>query len=336
VLLDANELRSRWLDSVIRRNAIAPTTRTTVVALAHAEQNTCPAWAPLPAPLDNLAVCANAARPWSENRALRWQLLALVAVLALIAASTVARARALRRAEELAGIERAFVASVSHELRTPLTTLRMHAEMLKEGWVAEARRERVIDQLVDESARLSRLIEDVLTFGRLADGRAELAVETGDLSAKVRAVLERERARLEARGAQIDATRAVATVMARFDPTAVDQILTNLLDNAAKYAAAASDRTVVIAVVADDDRALLRVSDRGPGVPQAERVHVFERFYRGRTAVSSHVAGTGLGLAIVRGLALAMHGDAQIVDADAGCTIEVALPLEHAATQHVD
>ncbi len=326
VLLDREVLRSTWLDAVLTRHA--PRDRSLQLVESSRARSACVAAVALPAPLDETSVCARTAAATAAWRPLAWQIFALAAVLALIAASAIARERALRRARDLAGLERSFVASVSHELRTPLTTLRMNAEMLKEGWVSEGRREKVIGQLVDESARLSRLVEDVLTFGRLADGQAVVACEPGDLGAAVRDVVERERARLESRGVTLDVTD-VREVRARWDRTAVDQITTNLLENAAKYAADATDRTVHVSTSARPGRAVLTVRDHGRGVAASERERVFDRFYRARAAIASHVAGTGLGLAIVRGLARAMGGDARIVgESEAnGCVVEVELPL---------
>jgi signal transduction histidine kinase len=259
--------------------------------------------------------------------------LALGGVLALVGAATVARLRALRRAEELAGIERAFIASVSHELRTPLTTFRLHAEMLQEGLVSEARKPRVLAQLVEESQRLARLIEDVLTFGRLSDGEPRLSCRDADLGAHVRGLVERERARIEGRGLAID-WQGDEGVRACFDPGAVEQILTNLLDNALKYGVEGEHPRVTVAVLASGDRALVRVADQGPGVPVRERARVFDRFYRSPATQGSHVAGTGLGLAIVRGLCQAMGGDARLVDpaSGTGCVVEVTLPSGEAAT----
>jgi signal transduction histidine kinase len=253
--------------------------------------------------------------------------LSLLGVLLTLAVAHLARMRAHARERALAAVERSFVASVSHELRTPLATLRLHAEMLAEGWVTDARRPRVLKDLVEQSTRLSRLVEDVLTFGRLAEGRATVKVSTFDLAARVRTVVDNERERLEARGMTLDtAGIPKEPVAVRADPTALEQVLLNLLENAARYGLG-EDRTVSVAVEPRGESVVLSVRDRGPGVPEAERERVFDRFYRGAEALRSHVAGTGLGLAIVRGLCRAMDGDAKVVPAEGGgCRVEVRLP----------
>jgi len=326
VLLDSDVLRGRWLQEVAERHAV-PETPIEYVLSTRAPQM-CVAHTPLAYPLEDLSVCASHFT-YGSAQPLFWQLPALAIVLALIALSAASRRRALSRAEDLARTERAFVASVSHELRTPLTTLRMHAEMLQEGWVAADRRERVVRQLVDESTRLARLIDDVLTFGRLSENRAQLHLSDGDLSEKVANIVERERTRLEDRGVVLQLEGVESNVCARFDAAAVEQIVMNLLDNAAKYAASAPDRSVLLRVFTQGESAVIQVSDQGTGIPATEREKVFERFYRGREAVASHVAGTGLGLAIVRGLARAMGGNALVGLNPAGvsgCTLEVRLP----------
>lgn len=319
-LLDLPALRATWLPAVARRHTPPGTEISFVPANASAR---CLATAPLASPLDDRIVCAFGP-PRAATGAFGWQVLALGGVLALIGGASAARLRAARRTEELARTERAFVASVSHELRTPLTTFRLHAEMLQEGLVSEARKPRVLAQLVEESQRLARLIEDVLTFGRLADGQAQLSCRDADLAAHVRGVIERERPRLLAKGAQID-LQAERAVQASFDAGAVEQMLTNLLDNALKYGRVGDQAHIRIVVALVGERTTLLVTDGGPGVPAAERERVFDRFYRSPQAQASHVAGTGLGLAIVRGLARAMGGEARLVEPPGGkgCAVEI-------------
>lgn len=319
-LLDLSALRATWLPAVARRHTPPGTEISFVPAAASAS---CLATAPLASPLEDRVVCAVGPTRVATG-AFGWQVLALGGVLALVVAASTARLRAARRTEELARTERAFVASVSHELRTPLTTFRLHAEMLQEGMVSEARKPRVLAQLVEESQRLARLIEDVLTFGRLADGHAALSCREGDLAAHVRDVIERERPRLLAKGAQLE-LEAERAVQASFDPSAVEQMLTNLLDNALKYGRREDQTRVRIVVASEGKRTTLLVADGGPGVPAAERERVFDRFYRSPEAQESHVAGTGLGLAIVRGLARAMGGEARLVEPPGGkgCAVEI-------------
>lgn len=321
VLLDRDALRTRWLPAVLARH---PSDETTLTITRTDARSPCAARVTLPAPLADRALCAEPTHPHTD-RTLAWQLAALASVLGLVGWATVARERARVRAESLAARERAFVASVSHELRTPLTTLRMHAEMLQEGWVREDRKARVLAQLVEESSRLSRLIDDVLTFSRLSEPTAALHLHTADLASCVGELIARERARYKARGMSLS-TELPASLMARIDRAAIEQIVLNLLENAQKYAPSAA---VTVRLSTRGAWAVLRVEDRGPGIAPKDRQRVFERFVRTEAAVSSHVAGTGLGLSIVRGLARAMGGDAVVADAP-GCAVEVTLQIEPA------
>jgi signal transduction histidine kinase len=270
-------------------------------------------------------------RPDERERAaarthFRWEMLGLGGLVALLAVSGAAVYQVWRRTEELARERATFVSAVSHELRTPLTTLRMHAEMLAEGLVAEERKPRVYGELVLETARLGRLIENVLEASRLGEGRRRVRLVEGDLRAAVREAIASMQRAIDARGFTFELAEG-EPAPAAFDPAALEIIVHNLVDNALKYAGDSEPRAAVAAVRREGSRVILRVRDRGPGIPPAERERVFERFYRVENDRDAHRPGTGLGLALVRELALAQGGDARIVDTDGpGATVEVWLP----------
>jgi len=249
-----------------------------------------------------------------------------VILLVVVAAAAVVTDLAARRADQLARQRGAFISAVSHELRTPLTTLRMHAELLRDGLVSDDKRRKFHDDMVQESVRLSHLVENVLEATRLEEGRRPLRASRGNVGAAVRAIAAAQAPFLQTKGCTIEVL--ADDVEATFDRQALEQVVVNLLDNAVKYGGG-GDRTITVEVRDDVGCAVLRVLDRGPGIPSPEHERVFARFHRVQRPGEEHVVGTGLGLALVRELAQAHGGSARASDrAGGGCCIEVRLPRE--------
>jgi signal transduction histidine kinase len=220
----------------------------------------------------------------------------------------------------LARQQQDFVSAVSHELKTPLTSIRMYGEMLKAGWVDEAKRQTYYDYIHGESERLSRLIENVLRLARLTrsaqrfDLKAATVAELLDMvRSKVGTQVERAGFALRVRDdASPDATLVV-------DGDCFAQIFINLVDNALKFAASAADKTVEIACRRESDGALLfTVRDFGPGVPKEQMKKIFELFYRAENELTRETVGTGIGLALVRQLAAAMGGRVDVRNCEPG------------------
>lgn len=224
-----------------------------------------------------------------------------------------------------------FASAVTHELRTPLTTFRMYSEMLADGVVTEPTAQReYLQTLQRESDRLARVVENVLAWSRLEEGR----FTARRVQVDVRGLLERATPALERRLAEAELTLAVhadaaaaATVLST-DEDAIGQILFNLVDNAAKYARGSSPAVVELRATASEQGVVLAVCDHGPGVAEAHRERIFAPFDRGAVAVSSNdVPGVGLGLALARGLAHDLGGELRLVAAGgAGACFELSLP----------
>ncbi|HEY0641040.1 MAG TPA: HAMP domain-containing sensor histidine kinase [Pseudonocardiaceae bacterium] len=207
--------------------------------------------------------------------------------------------RAARTSE---GRTRRFVADAAHELRTPLAGVQAAAEaVLQAGPVGSPEeRERLHVLLVREARRAGRLVEDLLVLARI-DAGLELHRSPVDLTAL--AHTEAERTRLLA--PDLDVTVAVdGPAVAHADPERVAQVLTNLLDNARRYA-----RRITVRTAARGAWVEVAVADDGPGVPPADRERVFDRLVRLDTARTAHSGGAGLGLAIARGIARAHGGE---------------------------
>ena len=196
-----------------------------------------------------------------------------------------------------------FVSNVSHELKTPLTAVRLSAEMLREGRVKEEAQARYLEVIVRESERLTRLVDNVLAFGRLERGRRKFNLESRDVN-ELLSVAEAQRPRVEAAGLTLMVRSAPMPVMRTFDLDAVGQVLVNLIDNAVKYAA--SGKTVEVSV---SERGEITVADRGPGIAAKHRSRIFERFYRCDDSITAKSSGSGLGLSIASRLMAGMGGE---------------------------
>jgi len=213
-----------------------------------------------------------------------------------------------------------FVSAVTHELRTPLTTFRMYSEMLAEGMVPdEDRRRQYLTTLRAEAERLTHMVENVLAYARLERGRGTGEAERltlAELMGRVRDRLERR-----TRGAGADLVIDVgdeagaAIVWARV--SAVEQILYNLVDNACKYAASASDRRIHLTAALADGEAVLTVRDYGPGISRAEARRLFRPFSKSASEAAVSAPGVGLGLALAHRLARDMGGDLRLERPDA-------------------
>jgi len=222
-----------------------------------------------------------------------------------------------------------FVSAVTHELRTPLTTFKLYSDMLESGAVKEEKRGSYLQILSREADRLSHLVENVLAFSRIERGNARSQVreiETGLL-------LEENRERLEARlntaglGLSVDST---STLRVRADTTAVEHILFNLIDNAAKYAANSEPPMVRIDVRKSGRFAEILVTDHGPGIPLSERSRIFHPFHKSAHEAAETKPGVGLGLALSRRLAKAQGGDLLCNGSGRGAEFILRLPLARA------
>ena len=211
----------------------------------------------------------------------------------------------LLNAERVARERSRFAAAAAHELRTPLAGLRMYGEML--GGVADDpdRSQRYARRIAAESERLSRVVTNVLDFTRLERGDRGVRMREGDLAATLREVASRLGPALESHGATLEVDVPETLPSARFDPDAVEHIVTNLIDNAEKYSRSSDDRRVHLSAMANGSRVHLSVRDHGPGIPDDVARSLFEPFRRGDD--EDQPAGLGLGLALVDRLARA-HG----------------------------
>jgi signal transduction histidine kinase len=247
--------------------------------------------------------------------------------------STVAQLRqAEQQAQEALRARNDFLAVASHELRTPLATMELHVRSLGQRLaragvgVDVARLGKTVHALERQQRRVRRLLETVLaSSGALAGDQASgAAAGPVDLAEIVRGVVEDATGADDGAPAAPVEVRAPERLVGRWDAVRVEQIAWNLLSNALKYAAGAP---VEVALERDGDAVVLSVSDRGPGISEADRDRIFERFFRANT--ERRVAGLGLGLSVVRELAESMHGSVAVRSQPGeGATFTVRLPAQ--------
>jgi PAS domain S-box-containing protein len=197
-----------------------------------------------------------------------------------------------------------FIGVLSHELRTPVTTIYAGAKVLaRPGDLPADTRREIFDDIVLEAERLHRLVEDVVAMTRFQDEGGDVGAEPVLLQRLLPSVVASERARWPGVEFEVDVQAGLPTVTA--DPTYVEQVVRNLLSNAAKYSGMGS--TVLARVAADDGGVAVRILDDGPGFPDEEAERLFDLFFRSAGTARS-AAGAGIGLFVCARLIRAMGG----------------------------
>jgi K+-sensing histidine kinase KdpD len=211
---------------------------------------------------------------------------------------------------------------VTHELRTPLTTFRMYSEMLAEGMVKDPEDQKhYLLTLQRESDRLARVVENVLAWSRLEEGRFTARRQRVGVKNLIDTVIPVLGQRLGEVNMTLDVNvdDDARELVVETDEEAVGQILFNLADNAAKYAAGSEDTQVRLTVRRKQGLLEMMMCDGGPGIQAKHRNSIFVPFDRGAVMGSSNaVPGVGLGLPLARGLARDLQGDLRLQDNPGG------------------
>jgi signal transduction histidine kinase len=261
---------------------------------------------------------------YARQRQLQWTFGGLIALaLGTAILGFMAARRAFYRQLQLNEQKSNFVSSVSHELRAPIASVRLMAENLERGKVSElARQSEYFHYIVQECRRLSSLIENVLDMSRIEQGRKQYEFEPTNLAALTETTVKlmepyaAEKGvalKLEAIAAQ-PSTNPLELVL---DGRAIQQALVNLIDNAVKHSPKGGSVAIGIEGRTDGAPVRLYVADHGPGIPEAEREKIFERFHRLGSELRRETQGVGIGLSIVKHIAEA-HGGRVIVESQVG------------------
>jgi len=227
----------------------------------------------------------------------------------------------------------AFVSAVTHELRTPLTTFRMYAELLDEQMVQdEDQRKTYLHTLRVEADRLSHLVENVLAYARLERGRHGAIRERVTIAELIARCESRLAGRASQCGMQLEVEldEHTANSALRTDPTAVEQILFNLVDNACKYATDSKNRTIALRATSESQHVVIRIVDHGPGISAELTRSLFRPFSKSARQAATSAPGVGLGLALCRRLARQLDGELRYESngKEPGASFALTLPCE--------
>jgi signal transduction histidine kinase len=240
----------------------------------------------------------------------------LIGLFTLTAGLVAAAIVQLRRQQQLAQLRVDFVSGVSHELRTPLAQIRLFAELLRNGQLrSEAERERSFGIIDEEAQRLTYLVENVLAFARSEHGRNTVIAEPLEMDHEMQAAIDAFAPLARVRRARIHSSIEPGLV-ARVDARGLRQVVLNLLDNAVKYGPVG--QIVNVSLVGSNDKVVIAVEDKGPGVPKSEREKIWDPYVRLSRATESAAGGSGIGLSIVRELVRLHGGRTWVEDATGG------------------
>ena len=217
-----------------------------------------------------------------------------------------------------------FISSVSHELRTPLTAINGWAETIMNGEVRDAGDvKKGMGIIVSEARRLTNMVEELLEFSRIQDGRFTLSIEPMDLKAELEDAVYTYREFFRREGIELnhsDCENEFPPLSG--DPERMRQVFSNLLDNAAKHGG--SGKRIDTAIFPEGDQVVITVRDYGPGIPEEELPHVKYKFYKG----SSKARGSGIGLAVCDEIVGRHNGTLEIGNAEGGgCIVTIRLPV---------
>ncbi len=234
------------------------------------------------------------------------------------------------RQMSLAQQQQDFVSAVSHELKTPLTSVRMYGELLKQGWASEDKKRQYYDYIVDESERLSRLINNVLQLAKMNGKDLSLSLVKipvlellDNLESKLSAQVERAGFTLS-----IECDEKMKEKVLSVDADAFMQIMINLIDNGIKFSEKSESLKIDVRVSEGANGfAKISVRDYGPGIDKSHLNKIFGLFYRAENELTRETVGTGIGLALVEQLIRAMSGRVEVVNCDPGAEFSLFLPF---------
>jgi len=199
-----------------------------------------------------------------------------------------------------------FVDNVSHELKTPVTAIKGFTETLLDGAMYQQDTCREFIEIIDhETARLSRLIHELLDLSKIESKPLQIKTSLVDINEIVRDAAAKLRGQIDSSGLELKLSLPSKPVLTKANSDMIDQVLINLIDNAMKYTHTAGK--IEVEVSEDDQNAVIRVRDNGIGIPAKDLDRIFERFYRVDKARSRAMGGTGLGLSIVKHI-VDLHG----------------------------
>jgi two-component system phosphate regulon sensor histidine kinase PhoR len=219
--------------------------------------------------------------------------------------------RNIRKEVQLAQMKSDFVSNVSHELRTPLALIRMYAETLEMGRVPDAeKREEYYKTINKESERLTRLINNILSFSRIESGRKEYNFQETDLNSIIQETVDVYSYHVKSKGfdLRVELTDNLPAIYA--DAEAITECIINLMDNAVKFSE--EEKFIKISSGKIADHVYVDIVDKGIGISQKDLQHIFDKFYRVSSGMVHNTKGSGLGLTLVQHIVKAHSGEIKV------------------------
>ncbi|MDQ8181912.1 HAMP domain-containing sensor histidine kinase [Pelagicoccus sp. SDUM812005] len=235
---------------------------------------------------------------------LSYTVVGLTLAIGILCGILIARRTAKERHEALR--KTTFVSQISHEFKTPLTNISLYSDLLANEGIPPEKRSKYLDTISRESLRLSELVDNILALNAIESGKKKYKIKELPLHETIEAILADYTPTLQAADMQATWIRLDSPLSVRFDPAALRQILLNLLDNARKYAAAGKQIQISCA---QTDRCVLRIEDKGPGIPSHLRQKIFEAFYQKQSTLTEKSPGAGIGLSLSRRMARDCQGE---------------------------
>ncbi len=266
----------------------------------------------------------------SQRRRYAWMGVLLVFSVVVTGLALWATWNAFRRQSDYTALQSDFIASVSHELRTPVASIGVLSERLESGQVtSEEQASQYHGFIARETKRLADLVDNILDFSRIEQGRKQFQCEPTDFPKLVRETVELLRPRADERSVQLrtEIDRMSSDLTPEVDALAIRRALVNLIDNAIKFSP--PDTWVVVKMSTVNQALHLRVEDAGIGIPEAYREKIFERFFRIDGGLRRETSGAGIGLSLVKHI-VESHGGKVDVESDprgkGGSTFTMILP----------
>jgi signal transduction histidine kinase/tetratricopeptide (TPR) repeat protein len=252
----------------------------------------------------------------------------ILVIISLLIVSTWFFYKYITRETALVRMKSDFVDSASHTLKTPLTRIRMMAEKMELGWIKDEQKKKEYFQVIlSETDRMAEMINNMLDFSKVEAGRKHYEMKQGSITEHVQAVVDSLSTQVKNPGFQLQVELQNDIPPLNFDPEALKLILVNLVQNALKYSK--DEKYIAIKLYKEEHHAVIKVEDRGMGIPEKEREKIFDKFYRIPDENVKAAEGSGLGLFLVRHAVKAHKGHIKVnSNPGKGSTFNIYLPFK--------
>jgi signal transduction histidine kinase len=250
-----------------------------------------------------------------------------IAIIIILVFGLVFTLRTMNNEIQFSKMKSYFMSTVSHEFKSPLTSIRQMAEMLDRGRVpSKQRKERYYKLILQQSERLSHLIENILDFSKMEENRKIFNFKKDSLFNLVKEAIKSFQDNSTKQAIHISLSNVESIPEVVFDKEAMEQVMHNLLDNACKYSG--NSKNIEVSIITKDENVIVKVTDHGVGISKKDKGKIFDRFYRVGDELTQSVKGSGIGLTIVRQIVKAHNGNILVESSPGkGSAFSVILPI---------